>query len=417
MQLARSRQDQPQNSNCRGIEARLAAFHEGRDLEILAQKLELIGKDAFSFFRGTCFLFYEDLETESLPESPVIWATGDLHLQNFGTYKGDNRLCYFDVNDFDECGLVPASFELVRMCASIYSANFRKPDKLTASFLGSYASTLERGKAIWLERAASRGPIRDLLLDLKHRKRAEFLAKRVKNGKIVADGRRAMPLPKARILELAKFFEDYSKHQVQGQRFFRLIDAARRVAGNGSLGLERYVLLVEGRGGTSGAFLLDLKVQPGSALLRANGVPAQPQFASEAERVATIQFWSQAVSPALLDAVIFEGRPFLLHELLPTDDRLDFASIPAAKAELCLKDMGGILASSHLRSAGRKGSAGPEELMEFGASGRHWESQLLDSARTAAAFMRAHWEEYRQGRFAGDRCVASKASKPGKSAS
>ncbi len=411
MQLARSPQHPPQNISCSGIEARLAAFHEGRDLEILAQKLELIGKDAFSFFRGTCFLFYEDLDTESLPESPLVWATGDLHLQNFGTYKGDNRLCYFDVNDFDECGLVPASFELVRMCASIYSANFREPDKLTASFLGAYASTLQRGKAIWLERATSRGPIRDLLLDLKNRKRAEFLAKRVKKEKIVADGRRAMPLPKARIEELAKFFGDYSKHQVQGQRFFRLIDAARRVAGNGSLGLERYALLVEGRGGSSGAFLLDLKVQPGSALLRANGVPAQPQFASEAERVATIQFWSQSVSPALLDAVTFEGRSFLLHELLPTDDRLDFAAMPATKAELCLKDMGGILASSHLRSAGRKGSAGPEELMRFGASGREWESQLLDSARTAAAFMTAHWAEYRKRR------VASKASKPGKSAS
>ena len=46
---------------------------------------------------------------EALPHSPVCWICGDLHIENFGSYKGDNRLVYFDLNDFDESILAPVS--------------------------------------------------------------------------------------------------------------------------------------------------------------------------------------------------------------------------------------------------------------------------------------------------------------------
>ncbi len=40
-------------------------------------------------------------------------------MENFGSYKGDNRQVYFDINDFDEGALAPASWDLVRLLASI----------------------------------------------------------------------------------------------------------------------------------------------------------------------------------------------------------------------------------------------------------------------------------------------------------
>ena len=46
--------------------------------------------------------------------------------------------------------------------------------------------------------------------------------------------------------------------------FFKVLDIARRIAGTGSLGLERYVVLVDGNAGADGHYLLDLKCQPGS---------------------------------------------------------------------------------------------------------------------------------------------------------
>jgi len=44
---------------------------------------------------------------------------------------------------------------------------------------------------------------------------------------------------------------------------------ARRIAGTGSLGVERYVLLIEGKGSPDGNYLLDLK-QALPAVLRAH---------------------------------------------------------------------------------------------------------------------------------------------------
>jgi len=82
-----------------------------------------MARDPFYFFRGTAHLFYEDLAgANTLPASPITWVCGDLHLENFGSYKGDNRLVYFDINDFDEAALAPASWELARMVTSIFVA-------------------------------------------------------------------------------------------------------------------------------------------------------------------------------------------------------------------------------------------------------------------------------------------------------
>src|SRR4051812_17715226 len=81
--------------------------------EILPLKYDALAENIFRFYRGTCHLFYEDLKGVDLPPSPLSWICGDLHLENFGSYKGDNGLVYFDLNDFDEGVLAPASWELV----------------------------------------------------------------------------------------------------------------------------------------------------------------------------------------------------------------------------------------------------------------------------------------------------------------
>ncbi|MFM6271696.1 MAG: DUF2252 family protein, partial [Dolichospermum sp.] len=75
--------------------------------------------DPFYFFRGTCHLFYEDLsENSGMNLAPLTWICGDLHLENFGSYKGNNRLVYFDINDFDEAVIAPCTWEIVRFITS-----------------------------------------------------------------------------------------------------------------------------------------------------------------------------------------------------------------------------------------------------------------------------------------------------------
>src|ERR1039458_9125760 len=81
----------------------IARFNAGRDPERLAMKYRAMRTNAFIFLRGTCHLFYAGLpDVPLLRDAPAAWACGDLHLQNYGSYKGDDRLVYFDINDFDE---------------------------------------------------------------------------------------------------------------------------------------------------------------------------------------------------------------------------------------------------------------------------------------------------------------------------
>jgi uncharacterized protein (DUF2252 family) len=95
-------------SNNRLIQ-RIQDFNQNRDPERLALKYQAMRRDAFVFLRGTCHLFYEDFPQETvLNQSPAAWMCGDLHFENFGSYKADNRLIYFDLNDFDEAILAPA---------------------------------------------------------------------------------------------------------------------------------------------------------------------------------------------------------------------------------------------------------------------------------------------------------------------
>ena len=98
-------------------------YNRGRDPEMLQRKFELLRADSYAFFRGTCHLFYQNLPRHAaLATAPALLVCGDLHLENFGVYKGDNRLAYFDLSDFDEATLAPFTFDVLRFVSSIHVA-------------------------------------------------------------------------------------------------------------------------------------------------------------------------------------------------------------------------------------------------------------------------------------------------------
>jgi uncharacterized protein (DUF2252 family) len=116
---------------------RIQAFNQGRDEQLLPLKYKKMRKDVFAFFRGTCHLFYEDWPAiSSMNDAPAVWLCGDAHLQNFGAYKGDNRLVYFDINDFDESVLAPCTWDLARFLTSLFvSASTLRMDEGEARML------------------------------------------------------------------------------------------------------------------------------------------------------------------------------------------------------------------------------------------------------------------------------------------
>lgn len=164
---------------------RLIKFNANRLPDMVALKYEGMRENAFRFFRGTCHLFYENLHlAEPLPLSPLGWICGDLHIENFGSYKGDNKLVYFDLNDFDEAVLAPVSYELARMTASIFiafdnlSIEPEKAMKMAQLYIREYAETLVKAKALSIEPRTARGIVQDFLENADRNHEKDLLKKR-----------------------------------------------------------------------------------------------------------------------------------------------------------------------------------------------------------------------------------------------
>lgn len=375
------------------ITRQILAQNAARDFDRLKLKLARLRQDAFGFFRGTNALFLKFLpHAHPLFRAPSSLICGDLHLENFGAFKGDNRLCYFDVNDFDEACLAPFTIDIVRCLASIKVAapglGLRRAQSklLVQSFLSAYVHCVMDGKPRWVERSLAQGVFRSLLRRAMRRTRRELLDRftKLKGGKRrIRLGVKALGSNAAERARLRRFL---SRFYGPGRKaaFFRMLDAARRVAGNGSLGLPRYILLVRGRGSPDQNFALDLKFAAPSAVAEWHG-GAQPKWPNEAARVVAVQRIVQAVSPALLHAAIFEKRPFVLKELQPSVDRLDLDQLcqRPRRIEQVIEGMGHVAAWAHLRGCGHYGAASAEALQAY-VQGMRWRRAAERLAEAAA---------------------------------
>ena len=389
------------------ITHRIRKANEGRDPERLAMKYAAMRTDPFVFLRATCHLFYDRLpKTGIFASAPLVWCCGDLHLENFGSYKGDNRLVYFDLNDFDEAALAPATWELSRLLVSIFvgapSLGLSHDDATTLvqRCMDAYVHALALGKARWVERETSSGLVCDLLEQVRSRSRVDFLNKRtIKKGRVRQfriDGRKLLPVSDAQRHKVSAFMQKFARHQAHPD-FYKVIDVARRVAGTGSLGLERYAILVQGKGSPDQNYLLDLKQALPSSI--AKHLPhVQPQWSDNAERVVALQRRMQAVSMAFLQAARIGDRSYVLRALQPSEDRVPLTVQPHQVGHLeQLVDLVGVMgqcvAWAQLRSSGRDGSAIADQLIAFSAR-KKWQGKLLVACEQLAGQVQEDWNTY-----------------------
>ena len=93
-----------------------------KDLE---RKHEKMRRDAFSFLRATYWRWAETV-LEICPDvadAPGVLAVGDIHLENFGTWRdADGRLAW-GVSDFDEAAEMPYALDLIRLATSALVAS------------------------------------------------------------------------------------------------------------------------------------------------------------------------------------------------------------------------------------------------------------------------------------------------------
>lgn len=374
----------------RGATAKILQFNKPLLPEMVKVKYDLMRRDLYRFFRGSCHLFYDRLSKEKdIPFSPAVWICGDLHLENFGSYKGDNRLVYFDLNDFDESVLAPASWELIRIVSSIFIAfdtmNIERKKALNMAklFLRVYSQVLAGGKAYYIEPKTASGIVCTFLKAVSKRGQKVLLKKRTfvkKKKRILKINAKHRPLEPKLKADLFDHLNEWVENNSGRPYNYEVVDAVFRIAGTGSLGLKRYLLLLKSTNLKEQYLVVDMKQSRASSL--APYVPfAQPEWPSESERILAVQQRMQNISPALLSTTVFKGDTYVIQELQPTKDSINLNLIRDRYRDIyqAINDMAVLTASAQLRSTGRQGSASADELIAFGRS-ESWQRPVINYA-------------------------------------
>jgi len=141
----------------------------------LRLKHERMAEAVFPFLRAT-FYRWMQIWPEVCPDlakAPRVLAVGDLHVENFGTWRDIEGRLVWGVNDFDEAAVLPYTIDLVRLATSAIFAIedghlALKPKDACASILEGYKESLAHGgrpyvleeENTWLRQIAT-GVLRD----------------------------------------------------------------------------------------------------------------------------------------------------------------------------------------------------------------------------------------------------------------
>jgi len=389
------------------VTKRIIEFNEKRNPFFLQIKYKALTENPFRFFRGTCHLFYEDLSKKSPVNDPTkTWICGDLHLENFGTFKGNNGLVYFDLNDFDEAILAPVTWEVMRALTSIYlaTATLEKgqntADRLAGYFMDTYLKNILSGKPLAFERATTKGLIKTFITTVSKRK-----AKSLLEGRLLFKGTEAsLKIIQNKTVaikdDLKKPILSSVKAWCKKNKYihWKTCDATYRIAGTGSLGVNRFIILIYDKIGKR-YFLLDMKEELPSSLKPFITIK-QPKWENEAERAITIQSYAQNVVPALLSTITHNKASYAIKRLQPTADimSLDLCKGKIKKLEEVISTFAEISTSAHLRSTGRGGSSTIDDLIAFFQSSKvSLKESLLNYSKKYALKVKEDYDAYCKG--------------------
>ncbi|MHB8464697.1 MAG: DUF2252 family protein [Acidimicrobiales bacterium] len=116
----------------------------------LETKHQLMAADAFTFLRGTAYRWAQRWPEvcRSLTDAPAVLAVGDLHVENFGTWRDAEGRLVWGINDVDESTRLAYTSDLVRLVASaIVARSAVGPGDCAAAVLDGYSSHLHaRGR-------------------------------------------------------------------------------------------------------------------------------------------------------------------------------------------------------------------------------------------------------------------------------
>jgi hypothetical protein len=112
------------------------------------KRRDIAEKGPHAFLRGTYWLWAEmaDSFIPGIASVPATLAIGDIHVENFGTWRDAEGRLVWGVNDHDEAAEMPYLLDLVRLATSAFlAAGDRDPVRPAAA--GRIAAAVVRGYA------------------------------------------------------------------------------------------------------------------------------------------------------------------------------------------------------------------------------------------------------------------------------
>ena len=305
----------------------------------LAKQLTLVPRDLrrkhtqmadalFPFLRATFYRWAQQWPhvCADLARAPVVLAVGDLHVENFGTWRDRDGRLIWGVNDFDEAYTLAYTNDLVRLATSAHLAIAAGHLSVASreacdAILSGYAEGLQQGGQPFVLaerhqglRTEATGSLRDPTV---------FWAKLEQ----LPSARRKLPLSATRVLE---------RLLPEAGLRYRVV---HRIAGLGSLGRERWTAIADWRGGLVAR---EVKALTPSAWIWANLRKGKREV-----------FYQTVVDRAVRapDPCLQLTKRWIARRLAPDSSRIELSELPKQRDEArLLHSMGWETANIHLGS-------------------------------------------------------------------
>jgi uncharacterized protein (DUF2252 family) len=366
-----------------------AALHsQDADLDTASrqEKYDKMQASPYRFFRGANQLFWADFADDWRLNCfgnafTRTWIQGDAHVYNMGAFSTPEHGIVFGLDDFDDAIIADYQYDVWRMAVSIalvlrdakhLDAEYQK--QMIQHFAEAYLSTLVSCpeppvEEIHFTKSTTYGKLAKFLAKVEKK---ESRDKMLDKWTVESNGVRRFDLSAEKLApvspelreKMIKAIHDQYRQTLQGtldisnEAYFYVLDVAQRLkAGTGSLGLNRYYVLISGDTQTRHKdCILDIKQQPEPTPYLFLSHPEQVQFRSQFQHYAE----AHAVAfRALADAVdqylgwlTLDGIAYSVRERSPFKEDFPVEKLKKKRHFRQLAAQWGIiLATQHKRAA------------------------------------------------------------------
>ncbi len=316
-----------------------------RQPNLLERKWTRMAASPFAFLRGASALWAQVLTASpaylsGLPGAGVV--VGDLHLENFGTFHAATGMT-FHVNDFDETFEGPWAHDVLRLLTSVLLA--RAELGVSGTQVLSLARAMLEGHAAGLAGARRQVPqfVAGLVDQGARVPDERLLEKRLQGDKALRrDPARTSPAPAPVVKQVPAAVLQWAQAltpAVPEYLDLRVVDVVRRIAGTGSLGVERLWVLCRMK---KLPVLLELKEVRGS--------PSSPGPHS-GETLVALMRRALPSPPADFAGACLGKLPVVIHRVHAGEEKMDLARLEPGVTENVLAWLGYLAGSLHRAGA------------------------------------------------------------------